>query len=86
MKLLVLFYLLIFPFFVSVNGNENDGFGNIKGIVSTIDGQPAAYVTVLIKNTGKVCHLLLGISTWVKEAERQLTIQAKLNFCLLIIY
>ena len=53
MKLFMHFCLLVFPLFVFAMGKENIGFGVIKGTVSTMDGQPAAYVTVLIKNTGK---------------------------------
>src|SRR5689334_7579243 len=51
MKLLLYFDLFIFPF--SVFTNENDNTGTISGTVSTADGQPAADVTVLVKNTGK---------------------------------
>ena len=53
MKLLMHFILLISPFFVFANGNEMPGYGAISGTVSTADGQPAAYVSVLIKNTRK---------------------------------
>jgi len=42
---------LILPFYVFSNGSENNGI--ISGSVSTADGQPAAYVSVLLKNTAK---------------------------------
>src|SRR5436853_5225545 len=47
-----LYFLIILPVSIFANGND-DGFGVIKGIVSTLDGHPAAYVTVLLKNTGQ---------------------------------
>ena len=52
-KLPIHFILLISPFFVFANGNQITGYGIISGTISTADGQPAAYVDVLIKNTGK---------------------------------
>ncbi|MEO7265301.1 MAG: TonB-dependent receptor [Ferruginibacter sp.] len=53
MKLLIHFILLVSPFIVFANGNEFTGYGIISGTISTADGQPAAYVSVTIKNTGK---------------------------------
>ena len=53
MKTVLNIFLLIFPFSVFANGNETDSLGAISGTVLTTDGQPAAYVTVLIKNTTK---------------------------------
>ena len=51
MRSLLILFLLILPFCVFPQGNENNGI--INGTVSTADGQPAAYVSVLLKNTGK---------------------------------
>jgi hypothetical protein len=53
MKALLISFILAFPFFVFSNGNESDGFGNINGLVTTSDGQPAAYVSVQVENSGK---------------------------------
>lgn len=53
MKLLIHFILLVSPFIVFADRNEINGVGTIKGVIYTSDGQPAAYVSVLIKNTGK---------------------------------
>ena len=47
-----LYFLIILPVSIFANGND-DGFAVIKGIVFTSDGHPAAYVTVLLKNTGQ---------------------------------
>jgi len=52
MKKLLHFFLTLFPYFVFGN-NENNDYGSIRGSISTSDGHPAAYVSVLIKNTGK---------------------------------
>ena len=51
MKTLLIF-LIIFPIFVLAK-SESDSLGAISGAVFTADGQPAAYVSVLIKNTKK---------------------------------
>ncbi len=51
MKLLI-FILLVLPVFVLAQ-NKNDNYGSIRGFVSTSDGHPAAYVSLLIKNTEK---------------------------------
>ena len=53
MKPILYFFTLTFPLFVFANDHKNNEFGTIKGVVSTTDGQPAAHVSVLIKNTGK---------------------------------
>ena len=53
MKILLNVFLLILPFFALAGKNETDSLGTISGVVFTSDGQPAAYVTVLIKNTKK---------------------------------
>ena len=47
-----LYFLIILPVSIFANGNDDD-FGVIKGMVSTSDGHPAAYVTLLLKNTGQ---------------------------------
>jgi iron complex outermembrane receptor protein len=52
MKALLIFFLLIFPFFVFAQDNKS-GAGIISGTISTADGQAAPYVSVWIKNTGK---------------------------------
>lgn len=48
MKPLVLVCLLLFSIISAAQKNE---FGRVKGSVSTKDGQPAEYITVVIKNT-----------------------------------
>ena len=53
MKTVLNIFLLIIPFSVLANRNEMDSLGAIIGTVLTTDGQPAAYVTVLIKNSSK---------------------------------
>ena len=53
MKAPLNFVLLFFPFLVFANRNENNGTGTISGKVSTADGQPAANVSVLVRNTEK---------------------------------
>jgi len=53
MKAIICLFIWSFPFSVSAAGNEADSLGTISGTVFTSDGQPAAYVTVLIKNTTK---------------------------------
>src|SRR6266542_387031 len=52
MKTILPVFLMLFPGFVLGN-NENNDYGSIKGFISTSDGYPAVYVTVLIKNTAK---------------------------------
>ena len=52
MKLLFYIILALLPFLVFGN-NENDNHGSITGRVVTSDGHPAAYVSVVLKNTGK---------------------------------
>jgi len=52
MKILLHLFLAFIPGFVFAH-NENNDYGNIKGLVLTADGYPAQYVSVLIKNTGK---------------------------------
>jgi len=53
MKALLNFFLLVFPLLVFANANNSDSLGTINGTVFTSDGQAAAYVSVLIKNTSK---------------------------------
>ena len=55
MKVLLNLSLLIFPLFALAqrNVNSSDSPGAVSGIVLTADGEPAAYVTVGIKNTSK---------------------------------
>src|SRR5262245_22132097 len=50
MKCSLFFSCLIFPFFV-LGQNTKSGFGAIRGTILTSDGQPAPYVSVVIKNT-----------------------------------
>jgi len=52
MKLLLHVILILFPYFVFGN-NENNDYGSIRGSISTSDDHPAAFVSVIIKNTGK---------------------------------
>ncbi len=52
MKALLIFSLLIFPFFVSAQDDKKN-VGTISGSVSTADGQAAPYVSIRIKNTGQ---------------------------------
>jgi iron complex outermembrane receptor protein len=51
MKVALLFFLIL-PLSVLADRNGG-GFGAINGTVSTSDGHPAAYVTVLLKSTGQ---------------------------------
>lgn len=51
MKIVLNICLLVFPIFVFATRNETDSLGSISGTVFTADGQPAAYVTVVIKNS-----------------------------------
>src|SRR6187200_2757388 len=53
MRVLLHLFLLNLPAFALAGRNETDSLGAISGSVFTSDGQPAAYVTVLIKNTTK---------------------------------
>jgi iron complex outermembrane receptor protein len=53
MKTVLNIFLLIFPFSVFANIAEMDSLGAVSGAVLTTDGQPAAHVTVLIKNSSK---------------------------------
>jgi iron complex outermembrane receptor protein len=55
MKAVLNLFLLISPLFALAERNENnsDSLGAISGTVFTADGQSAAHVTVLIKNTTK---------------------------------
>src|SRR5204862_7607782 len=53
MKALLNIFLLFFPLLVFANRNDGDSLGVISGVVFTTDGQPAEYVTVLIKNTSR---------------------------------
>jgi iron complex outermembrane receptor protein len=55
MKALLNMFLVFFPLFVFASQNDSDSLGTISGAVFTVDGQPAAYVTVLIKNTNRGC-------------------------------
>ena len=52
MKTLLHVFFMLFPF--SVFGNdENNDYGDIRGIALTSDGHPAVYVSVELKSTGK---------------------------------
>jgi iron complex outermembrane receptor protein len=53
MRVLLHLFLLNLPAFAFANRNETDSLGTISGTVFTSDGQSAAYVSVLIKNTTK---------------------------------
>ncbi|HEX3168020.1 MAG TPA: TonB-dependent receptor, partial [Chitinophagaceae bacterium] len=53
MRVLLHLFLLNLPAFALAGRNETDSLGAFSGSVFTSDGQPAAYVTVLIKNTTK---------------------------------
>jgi iron complex outermembrane receptor protein len=53
MRALLYLFLLNLPVFALAGRNETDSLGTISGTVFTSDGQSAAYVTVLIKNTTK---------------------------------
>lgn len=46
--------LLLFARFTALANDPEDGFGNIKGRVTTADGKPAASVTVTLKGTKKM--------------------------------
>jgi len=50
MKVLLISFLLISPFFV-FSQNDKKNWGAVSGNISTADGQPAPYVSVLIKDT-----------------------------------
>src|SRR5688572_21077549 len=52
MKTLLHVFIMLFPYFVFGN-NEDNNYGNIRDSISTSDIQPAAYVSVIIKNTRK---------------------------------
>ncbi|MEP7109517.1 MAG: TonB-dependent siderophore receptor [Ferruginibacter sp.] len=52
MRTFIYIFLVLFPGFV-IGNNQNNDYGSIRGFVSTSDGYPAVYVSVLIKNTGK---------------------------------
>ena len=52
MKTLLHVFIMLFPYFVFGNNEDND-YGSIRGSISTSDNQPAAYVSVIIKNTSK---------------------------------
>jgi iron complex outermembrane receptor protein len=51
--LLFLTLLTVSPSFLLARENELDKNGNIRGVVTTADGKPAALVTVILKNTKK---------------------------------
>ena len=52
MKAFLHVFLMLFPYFVFGNIENND-YGSIRGSVFTSDGQPAAYVSVIINNTSR---------------------------------
>ena len=99
MKLSMHFILLISPFFVFARGNQITGYGNIIGTISTADGQPAGYVSVTIKNTGRgtvtdadgnfeIKKLKPGkyilIVSLLSYTEKEITIEVKENETLLL--
>src|SRR5690242_3086481 len=52
MKLLFLISMLSFPLSVFPQTNTGNEFGTIKGKISTSDGEPAEFVSILVKNSG----------------------------------
>jgi iron complex outermembrane recepter protein len=52
MKLLFLISMLSFPLYVFPQTNTGNEFGTIKGKISTSDGEPAEFVSVMVKNSG----------------------------------
>ena len=52
MKLLLFISMLSFPLYVFPQTNTGNEFGTIKGKISTSDGEPAEFVSVLVKNSG----------------------------------
>ena len=53
MRALLNLLAFVIPFSVFANKHETDSSGIISGKVITVDGQAAAYVTVLLTNTSK---------------------------------
>lgn len=53
MKALLNLLIFVIPFSVFASEHETDSSGAINGKVITVDGQAAAYVTVLLTNTSK---------------------------------
>ncbi|HEY9701841.1 MAG TPA: carboxypeptidase-like regulatory domain-containing protein, partial [Allocoleopsis sp.] len=53
MKVVLNILVLLIPFSVLAGNYETDSLGSISGKVITVDGQVAAYVTVLLINTSK---------------------------------
>ena len=51
-KLLLFISMLSFPLYVFPQTNTGNGFGTIKGKISTSDGEPAEFVSVMVKNSG----------------------------------
>ena len=52
MKLLLFISILWFPLYVFPQTNTGNEFGTIKGKISSSDGEPAEFVSILVKNSG----------------------------------